>query len=328
MNLTGTSDLVRITTTSSADLEVQASWVDQTASTFNPGRTNTIITSATTTTIVGSPAASTQRAVTSLKIRNDHATTANTVTILHTDGTTSVDVWKGVLAAGESVEYDGKFFEKYAATGAKVSGVAVVDTDGTLAANSDLVVATQKATKTYVDALYTSLTTDRIWASPLPSIATLAAVSGTAYAVFLRLTLVACTPKHVEFHVTGAGSGAQTAEVGFFSSPLPPNKGGQTLTKIVADGTLDALTSTGVKRNTTPMATVVPAGTYLWAVIRFAMATGQPTLSGLGRDQLQGRVLELAGASALTGISTLACTVPSLVATTSAAGMELRAEFD
>jgi len=121
MNLTGTSDLVRLITTATADIHVQASWVDQTSTAFTPGRTNTNIASATTTTVVASPAASTQRAVTSMKIRNAHASTSNTVTVLHTDGTTAPQIWKGTLAAGESVEYDGKVFVRLDATGAIVN---------------------------------------------------------------------------------------------------------------------------------------------------------------------------------------------------------------
>jgi hypothetical protein len=117
MNLTGTSDLIRVVTTTTADIDVQASWADQTTTAFTPGRTNTLITTATTTTVVGSPAASTQRAVTSLKVRNDHASNSNTVTILHTDGTTAVNVWSGTLLAGEQVQYDGKRFEKLDSNG-------------------------------------------------------------------------------------------------------------------------------------------------------------------------------------------------------------------
>jgi hypothetical protein len=117
MNLTSTSDIVRIVTTSTANLDVQASWVDQTTTAFTPGRTNTTISTATTTTVVSSPAASTQRAVTSMKIFNRHASTAQGVTVEHFDGSTSCRVWSGTLAAGEHVEYDGKRFIKFDASG-------------------------------------------------------------------------------------------------------------------------------------------------------------------------------------------------------------------
>jgi len=129
MNLTGTSDLVRLITTAIADIHVQASWVDQTTTAFTPGRTNTNIASATTTTVVASPAASTQRAVTSIKIRNAHASTSNTVTVIHTDGSTAGQIWKGTLAAGESVEYDGKVFKRYNSEGSEVVLIATLDGD-------------------------------------------------------------------------------------------------------------------------------------------------------------------------------------------------------
>lgn len=117
MNLTSTSDIVRIVTTSTADLDVQASWADTTTTAFTPGRTNTAISSATTTTVVGSPGASTQRAVTSMKVYNRHASTAQGVTIEHYDGTTSARCYAGTLAAGEHIEYDGKRFIRFDSAG-------------------------------------------------------------------------------------------------------------------------------------------------------------------------------------------------------------------
>jgi hypothetical protein len=142
----------------------------------------------------------------------------------------------------------------------------------------------------------------RVFSSPLPNVATAVTLtSGVAYFVYLGRTVTALTPKHVEFFVSTAGSGAQTGEAGFFSSPNSPNKAAQTLTKLVATGTLDSLTTTGVKRNTAAFATSVPAGTYLWAGLRTAMATAQPAIAGLCMDFSQGRILSTAGAGVLTG---------------------------
>src|SRR2546428_5661404 len=91
-------------------------------------------------------------------------------------------------------------------------------------------------------------------------------IAGTAYYVYLGRLAKGLTVKFVEFHVTTLGAGAQTAEVGLFSTPSAPNKSAQTLTKIVATGTLDSLTAgTGVKRNTASFAQNVDAGTHLWA---------------------------------------------------------------
>lgn len=118
--LTSTSDVLRITTSASADVECHASWVDNASGTITPGRTNTVgITTATTTTVVGSPGSSTQRTIKSLFIRNVHASTATDVTILHSDGTNVVEMFKATLEAGESIAYaDGAAgFNLYDATG-------------------------------------------------------------------------------------------------------------------------------------------------------------------------------------------------------------------
>lgn len=107
MILTSTADLIKIITSSAADIHVQANWVDNTDTLFTPGRTNTIITSATTTTVVGSPAASTQRQVKSMAVSNEHASTPNTVTIQFYDGTTSVIVASFTLSPADTLYYDG-----------------------------------------------------------------------------------------------------------------------------------------------------------------------------------------------------------------------------
>ena len=104
--LASTSDLIRVVTSNAITTDVHASWVDRNGSTITPGRTNTAISTATTTTIVGSPAASTQRTVKTIHIRNRHATTAQTVTVIHTDGTTSVELISVVLLAGYVLHYD------------------------------------------------------------------------------------------------------------------------------------------------------------------------------------------------------------------------------
>ena len=103
--LASTADLLRIVTSAAVTVDVHASWVDLNGSTVTPGRTNTAISTATTTTVVASPGSSTYRTVKSLTVRNRHATTAQNVTINHTDGTTSVELIKVTLAAGECLHY-------------------------------------------------------------------------------------------------------------------------------------------------------------------------------------------------------------------------------
>src|SRR4051812_3687241 len=101
--LTGTSDLIQVVTSGTAAIDVQASWIDNAAGAITPGRTNTAIASATTTTVVGSPASSTQRALKSLSLRNKDASASNTITVKHTDGSTAVELIKLTLSAGEEL---------------------------------------------------------------------------------------------------------------------------------------------------------------------------------------------------------------------------------
>lgn len=139
-------------------------------------------------------------------------------------------------------------------------------------------------------------------------------ISNKAYFVYLGLTKAEIMPKFVEFYLAVVGTGTQAAEVGLFSSPAAPNKAAQVLTKIVASGTLDSLTAgVGVKRNTTALSYLfdpgggddpydipIPAYTHLWAGIRTAMGTIQPTITGLVNDMAQGQILATATSGALT----------------------------
>jgi len=104
LNLASTSDLLQAVTDAAADIEVHASWVDLSAGVATPGRTNTpSITTATTTTVVASPAASTVRNVKHLNISNNHASLSCTVTILHTDGTNIIELISVILLPGENL---------------------------------------------------------------------------------------------------------------------------------------------------------------------------------------------------------------------------------
>ena len=120
--LTSTSDLVRVTTSAVCDIEVHASYVDNAAGTITPGRTNTAISTATTTTVVASPSASTQRNVKALQITNNAATSVF-VEVLHTDGTTPVELIGVTLLGGEGLglREDGSWVHRDA-NGAEYTG--------------------------------------------------------------------------------------------------------------------------------------------------------------------------------------------------------------
>lgn len=104
--LTSTSDIVRIVTSAAANsIDVHASYVDLSGTTITPGRTNTKITTATTTTVVASPAASTSRNLKGMYVTNNSTGTNCTVAVQHFDGTNSVELIEVILLPGENLGY-------------------------------------------------------------------------------------------------------------------------------------------------------------------------------------------------------------------------------
>lgn len=102
--LSTTSDILRLATSTSASLDVHASFVDNTLNTFSPSRQNTTVITATTTTVVSSPATTTQRGV---KHLSAHARGgANTVIVEHFDGSNAYRLANVSLLSGETLEYE------------------------------------------------------------------------------------------------------------------------------------------------------------------------------------------------------------------------------
>lgn len=102
--LTSTSDVIRlITGTATSTIEVHASFVDLSGTTVTPGRKNTRITTATTTTVVASPGAATQRNVKGLYITNNSAGTSCSVAVEHFDGTDAAELMQFILLPGENM---------------------------------------------------------------------------------------------------------------------------------------------------------------------------------------------------------------------------------
>lgn len=118
--LDSTSDLVRVVTSAAADIEVHEDHVDNASGTITPASDNVAsITTATTTTLVSSPAASTQRNVRNLSLRNNHASTPCDITVEHTDGTDVATLYKCTLLPGELAVLDqGGMWTHYDAQGA------------------------------------------------------------------------------------------------------------------------------------------------------------------------------------------------------------------
>lgn len=104
--LTSTSDLVQVTTSAASDIQVHASYVDLSGATYAPGRTNTVISTATTTTVVGSPGAATQRNLKGLYITNNSTSVNCTVGVIHTDGTAIVELMQFILLPSENMTFN------------------------------------------------------------------------------------------------------------------------------------------------------------------------------------------------------------------------------
>jgi hypothetical protein len=105
--LTSTADLIRVVTSSTSAIDVQVSAMDiNTTNTSRPTgyRNNVAISTATTTTIVASPATSNLRTVKTVSLRNKGVAT-NVVTVLHTDGTTVVECIEATLGPDCSLQY-------------------------------------------------------------------------------------------------------------------------------------------------------------------------------------------------------------------------------
>lgn len=105
--LTATTQTLELTTSAATSTDVYVAYVDITATTFTPGQQNANIASAATTAILAAPAASTQRQVKFLSVRNRSATASQTVTLLHDTSATERHLTAAVtLAAGEVLEYN------------------------------------------------------------------------------------------------------------------------------------------------------------------------------------------------------------------------------
>lgn len=134
--LMSTSDKIRLVTSSGAAVHTHSSYMDADLSagvmqndTMAPGRLNTNISSATTTDIVGAPGSDVVRNVKTLHIRNTDGSLSCSVSVLHTDGTTTSTLHSELLLPGESLEYiEGiGFFKLKADTDPRLINVSVAD---------------------------------------------------------------------------------------------------------------------------------------------------------------------------------------------------------
>lgn len=100
------TDALELTTSTTAGIDYTASYADHTSSTFTPGKSAGAIATATTTTIVSAPAASTTRQLKALTLRNTSTTTSNTLVLQRDVSATDRTMAGFTLAPGEWMDVD------------------------------------------------------------------------------------------------------------------------------------------------------------------------------------------------------------------------------
>jgi hypothetical protein len=109
--LTATTDKIQVITDAAATVDVHGSFMDM--SNADPpvvkgsssGRTNTAITTATTTDVVAAPASSTVRNVKTLHVRNKDTAITTNVTVQFNQNGTLFQLYKALLIPGAQLEY-------------------------------------------------------------------------------------------------------------------------------------------------------------------------------------------------------------------------------
>lgn len=105
--LDATTKSLELETSSSASTDWIAAWADNTTTAFTPGMSQGNVASATTTAIVAAPAASTQRQVKWISVRNRSTTASQTVTLKLDVSATEFHIGPAItLAAGEALQMD------------------------------------------------------------------------------------------------------------------------------------------------------------------------------------------------------------------------------
>ena len=102
--LASTSDVLRVVTGAAASITINSWYADANAGVISASRpSNLLITTATTTTIVGSPGSGIQRNVRACQITNNSSTVSCQVTVQHYDGATAADLMGVTLLPGENL---------------------------------------------------------------------------------------------------------------------------------------------------------------------------------------------------------------------------------
>lgn len=122
--LEASTDSIELVTSSAAAIDYDCSWTDNTTTAFTPGKSAGQVSSATTTTIISAPSASTQRNVLNCTFRNTSTTTSNTLTVQRDVSGTNRTNYSTTLAPGESLAFTGERYFRYNASGSEITTMA------------------------------------------------------------------------------------------------------------------------------------------------------------------------------------------------------------
>lgn len=136
--LKATTESLQLVSSSTAGLDYSVSYADITTTTFVPSTNEGKISTATTTTILSAPAASTQRQVKLMTIANTHASASNSIYIQKLITATSYRQTPTiVLLAGEAFQYmDGSGWTYYSASGQVKNVQTAAGSNGQLQLNT------------------------------------------------------------------------------------------------------------------------------------------------------------------------------------------------
>lgn len=254
-----------------SDMDFVSSYVDCTTTVFTPGTNHGTTNGTTAVTLVAAPAGSTQRQVKWLSIYNNDTDPSYLTVRLNHNNADYRTLWKGVLVPGQELVYTPNI-EFLAYEGGR--GI-ITERDSAIQDNISLVESGfgNRQFKSH-PTIGQSLTTYTL-------------VANRAVFQYIGYVIQSVEIDYVDFFVQTAGAGAQTAEVALLSSPASAsyptlrrtdNADYPILTCLAADGALDDLTTTGMKRNTAALNYTVAKGTHLWVAVRSNMETTQPTL--------------------------------------------------
>lgn len=249
MFLCSSSDTVKVTTTTAANLSVYAAYTDRIGSDVTHGYAVTAISSATTTQVLASfTKAYNVRRVESMRIANTHASTSNAVTVQVFSAGTGYTMWTGTIAAGEVLGYDGRSFVLYNTAG-------VPKTYGVNSPNATSVLV-----------------------SPLFATANLTGVrsitSTNSYAVYVGKAPRAITSANVRYRVTTQAATVTWAEIALATGSI--NVGGNPTLTVRGYADVSAVvTSTGLKTTSVSVSAgqAINEGDDLWAIYGNAATT-------------------------------------------------------